>query len=44
MKSFDDFKLYVEKMNNNIQKDFPKADMLTADKIINKLSRLVTNK
>lgn len=40
MKSFGDFKLHVEKMNNSIQKDFPKAEILTADKIINKLTKL----
>jgi GTPase SAR1 family protein len=38
MKSFDDFKAYVEKMNKSIQNDFPEAHMLTAEKIIRKLS------
>lgn len=37
MKSFDEFKIFVNKMNASIQKDFPKAEVLTADKIIRKL-------
>ena len=38
MKSFDDFKKHVEKMNKSIQKDFPTAEMLTASEIIKKLT------
>jgi len=34
MKSFEDFKLYIEKINKNIQADFPRAQKLTADKIL----------
>jgi GTPase SAR1 family protein len=40
MKSFDEFKKYVEKMNNSIQKDFPTAEMLMASEIIRKLNRV----
>jgi hypothetical protein len=40
MKSFDEFKKYVEKMNKSIQKDFPTAEMLTASEIIRKLNRV----
>jgi hypothetical protein len=38
MKSFDEFKKYVDKMNNSIQKDFPTGEMLTASEIIKKLT------
>lgn len=41
MKSFADFKLFIEKMNNSLQKDFPKAELLTAEKIVSKITRLV---
>jgi len=37
MKSFDDFKLDVEKTNKDIQKEFPKAETFTADKLLIKL-------
>jgi flagellar biosynthesis/type III secretory pathway protein FliH len=40
MKSFDEFKKYVDKMNNSIQKDFPTAEMLMASEIIRKLNRV----
>jgi hypothetical protein len=40
MKSFDEFKKYIEKMNNSIQKDFPTAEILTASEIIKKLNRV----
>jgi hypothetical protein len=40
MKSFDEFKKYVEKMNKSIQKDFPSAEVLTAPEIIRKLNRV----
>jgi hypothetical protein len=40
MKSFDEFKKYVEKINNSIQKDFPTAEMLTASEIIRKLATI----
>jgi len=39
MKSFDEFKKYVEKMNKSIQKDFPSSEMLTASEIIRKIKR-----
>ena len=38
MKSFSEFKLHVEETNKNFKEDFPDAEMLTYDKIINKLS------
>jgi predicted ATPase len=44
MKSFSDFKLYIEKENKIIQKDFPEADKLTADKILNNISRILSKK
>jgi hypothetical protein len=37
MKSFDEFKKYVDKMNKGIQKDFPTAESLTASEIIKKI-------
>jgi flagellar biosynthesis/type III secretory pathway protein FliH len=40
MKSFDEFKKYVEKMNNSIKKDFPTAEILTASEIIKKIKTL----
>jgi hypothetical protein len=40
MKSFDEFKKYVEKMNKSIQKDFPTAEMLTASEIMKKLTTI----
>jgi GTPase SAR1 family protein len=40
MKSFSDFKSHVEKTNKSLKEDFPDAEMLTSDKIINKLSIL----
>jgi len=39
MKSFDEFKKYVDKMNKSIQKDFPTSKMLTASEIIRKIKR-----
>ena len=39
MKSFDEFKKYVDKMNKNIQKDFPTSEMLTASEIIKKINK-----
>jgi hypothetical protein len=39
MKSFDEFKKYVDKMNNIIKKDFPTAEMLTASEIMKKINR-----
>ena len=36
MKSFDDFKQYVTKMNKSIQTNFPGAEMLTSTEILNK--------
>jgi hypothetical protein len=33
MKTLDDFKAYVEKINKSIKKDFPKAEIATADEI-----------
>ena len=39
MKSLEDFKVYVEKMNKNIQADFPRAQKLTADKILALLNK-----
>jgi hypothetical protein len=39
MKSFDEFKKYVDKMNMSIQKDFPSSEMLTASEIIRKIKR-----
>jgi len=41
MKSFDEFKKYVEKMNTSIQKDFPTAEILTASEIIKKIKTLI---
>jgi GTPase SAR1 family protein len=38
MKSFDEFKKYVDKMNKSIQKDFPTAEVLTASEIIKKIN------
>jgi len=38
MKTFDEFKKHVEKMNKSIQKDFPTAEMLTASEIMKKLT------
>jgi GTPase SAR1 family protein len=43
MKSFDEFKKYVEKMNNSIKKDFPTAEILTASEIIKKIKTLNTH-
>jgi hypothetical protein len=40
MKSFDEFKKYVEKMNKSIQKDFPTAEILTASEIMKKMNRV----
>ena len=40
MKSFDEFKKYVEKMNTSIKKDFPTAEILTASEIIKKIKTL----
>jgi flagellar biosynthesis/type III secretory pathway protein FliH len=40
MKSLDEFKKYVEKMNNSIKKDFPTAEILTASEIIKKIKTL----
>ena len=37
MKSFDDFKSHIEKTNKSLKEDFPKAELLTADKIVKKL-------
>jgi adenylate kinase family enzyme len=34
MKTLDEFKKYVNKMNKHIQEDFPKAKMLTANEIL----------
>jgi dephospho-CoA kinase len=39
MKSFDEFKKHVDKQNASIQKDFPKAEIVTASEIIRKLNR-----
>ena len=39
MKSFDEFKKYVDKMNNSIKKDFPTAEILTASEIIKKINK-----
>jgi hypothetical protein len=40
MKSFDEFKKYVEKMNKSIQKDFPTAEILSASEILKKINNL----
>ena len=40
MKTFDEFKKHVEKMNKSIQKDFPTAEVLTASEIIKKLTTI----
>jgi hypothetical protein len=37
MKSFDEFKKYVDKMNNSIKKDFPTAETLTGSEILKKI-------
>jgi hypothetical protein len=37
MKSFDEFKKHIDKMNKSIQKDFPKSELLTASEIIKKI-------
>ena len=39
MKSFDEFKKYVDKMNKSIKKDFPTSEMLTASEIIKKINK-----
>jgi len=39
MKSFDEFKKYVDKMNKSIQKDFSSSEMLTASEIIKKINK-----
>jgi hypothetical protein len=40
MKSFDEFKKYLDKMNNSIQKDFLTSEMLTASEIIRKIKKI----
>jgi GTPase SAR1 family protein len=39
MKSFDEFKKYLDKMNNSIKKDFPTAEILTASELIKKINK-----
>jgi len=41
MKSLDEFKKYVDKMNKSIQKDFPNSEMLTASEIIKKINNVL---
>jgi hypothetical protein len=41
MKSFDEFKKYVDKMNKSIQTDFPTAEFLKASEIIKKIKTLI---
>jgi cobalamin biosynthesis Co2+ chelatase CbiK len=38
MKSFDEFKKHIDKMNKSIQKDFPTSELLTASEIIKRLN------
>lgn len=40
MKTFDEFKKYVDKMNKNIQADFPKSELLTANEILRHLKTI----
>jgi hypothetical protein len=40
MKSFDEFKKYLDKMNNSIKKDFSTAEFLTASEIIKKIGEV----
>ena len=42
MKSFDEFKKYLDKMNNSIKKDFSTAEFLTASEIIKKIGEVKT--
>jgi hypothetical protein len=37
MKTFDEFKKHVDKMNNAIKKDFPTAETLTGSEILKKI-------
>ncbi len=37
MKTLDEFKKYVNKMNKHIQEDFPKAKMFTANEIVHEV-------
>lgn len=39
MKSFDEFKKHIDKMNKSIQKDFPTSELLTASEIIKKINK-----
>jgi hypothetical protein len=39
MKSLDEFKKYVDKMNSSIKKDFHNAEILTASEIIKKINK-----
>jgi len=39
MKSFDEFKKHVDKINKSFQKDFPNAEILTASEIIRKINK-----
>jgi hypothetical protein len=38
MKTFDEFKKYVDKMNKRLKEDFPTAEILTASEIIKKIN------
>jgi len=41
MKTFDEFKKYVDKMNKRLKEDFPTAEILTASEIIKKIKTLI---
>ena len=41
MKSFDEFKLHVEKTNRSIQSDFPDSKLLTSNEILTKIKSCV---
>lgn len=41
MKSLEDFKKHVNKMNTYIKKDFPKAELLSADEIQKSIKKLL---
>ena len=41
MKSFDEFKKHIDKMNKSIQTDFPNSELLTASEIIKTVNKLL---
>lgn len=41
MKSFDEFRKAVEKMNKSLQEDFPNAELLTANELAKKIKKLL---